>query len=59
MALVVSKFVCKNGRSIPCIKFGSRVVTFDAVIISAITGLSVFEIDNLENDYVICEIPRK
>lgn len=54
--LYVTMHTCKNGKVMPVLKFGDRFVTFDEVIISCMTGLSINVFNTITEDIVLAEI---
>lgn len=54
-ALYVTRITTKEGKVYTCLKSYNKIVTFDPVIILAVTGLSYAELINLDKDIIIIE----
>ncbi len=46
----------KTGNEYPCLKYGNKIVTFDKVILVAISGVKYKDLQALEEPLILAEL---
>ena len=56
MKIYVQKIKTKNGFEMPVLKADNKIISFEADVVSYVSGLSVRALENLEGEVVIAEV---